>query len=80
MANSGEALFQRDIIEATRAYGWEVGVAGGWEHTEEEITDDKLHFVKGITSRIERNEVVMAKVSHHSEGQVKHGLSRRKLG
>lgn len=47
MANSGGALFQRDIIEATRAYGWEVGVAGGWEHREEKITDDKLHFVKG---------------------------------
>lgn len=27
MANSREALFQRDIIEAITAYAWEVGIA-----------------------------------------------------
>ncbi|GEN26087.1 hypothetical protein HCU01_40360 [Halomonas cupida] len=45
MANSGEALFQRDIIEAIRAYGWEVGIAGGCEHTGEEVSErDLTHY------------------------------------
>lgn len=30
MANSGEALFQRDIIETIRAYGRRASMAGGY--------------------------------------------------
>lgn len=31
MANSREALSQRDIIEAITAYAWEVGIAAGYD-------------------------------------------------
>lgn len=53
MANSGEALFQRDIIEAITAYGWEVGIAGGCEHTGEEVSErDLTHYQ--LTKRNEK--------------------------
>lgn len=42
MANSKEAQFKRDIIEAITAYGWEVGIAGGCELTGEEVSELEL--------------------------------------
>lgn len=44
-----------------------------------EVSDDKLHFAKGIADRIERDEAVMAQVRSHSEDQVMHGLFPRKV-
>ncbi|WP_088743480.1 hypothetical protein [Cobetia sp. QF-1] len=42
MANSNEAQFKRDIIEAITAYDWEVGIAGDCELAGEEVSELEL--------------------------------------
>lgn len=64
MANSREAPFQLDIIEAIRAYGWEVGIAGGCEHTGEEVSELELPHYRLIKREEERLRLDVAESNY----------------
>ncbi|MDT0511709.1 MULTISPECIES: type I restriction endonuclease [unclassified Halomonas] len=46
MADSREARFQQDIIEAMTAHGWRTGPASGFERTSALYTEDLLGYVR----------------------------------
>jgi len=46
MADSREARFQQDIIEAMTAQGWETGTASGYDRTSALYTEDLLGYVR----------------------------------
>jgi len=46
MADSREARFQQDIIEAMTAHGWKAGTAGGYDRTAALYTEDLLGYVR----------------------------------
>src|SRR5690554_1847851 len=46
MADSKEARFQQDIIEAMTAQGWETGTASGYDRTTALYTEDLLGYVR----------------------------------
>ncbi|MBF7054127.1 hypothetical protein IOC61_12515 [Halomonas sp. KAO] len=60
MANSREAQFKRDIIEAIAAYGWEVGIAGGCELTGEYFSELQLPHHRLTKREAERLRLEMA--------------------
>ncbi|NAW34033.1 type I restriction endonuclease subunit R [Halomonas alimentaria] len=46
MADSREARFQQDIIEAMTAHGWKAGTAGGYDRASALYTEDLLGYVR----------------------------------
>ncbi|NRB57479.1 MAG: type I restriction endonuclease subunit R [Salinicola sp.] len=46
MADSREARFQQDIIEAMTAHGWKAGTAGGYDRVSALYTEDLLGYVR----------------------------------
>ncbi|WFM70501.1 hypothetical protein [Halomonas sp. CKK8] len=57
MANSREALFQRDIIEAMTTHGWMAGTAGGYGRKGEYVSELELTHYR-LTKREEKRLVL----------------------